>query len=611
MRGSDQYFQGVAAKIKSLGLFLSMQKGADGSSQPSFPVAFHTGSCAENHWPHLRRVLADYAAAVTGDANAKDRVLNDDAEFRRAARDYAAVTTHYFAQRTEEWYKVVLRKIADVTDYIYRHEFAKSRGQIHAHGVEYSSTALWAARLRDTMRQLANSVAQEIHDRVDDTHDSDDSDDDRGAGGDGDSVHSSDNDNDDDVREQTREAAERVRRLYQPGTMVFTEEVSAALDKVERRHAHSVQQVLHSYFAHDAVHPGLMPAEVRQPEGTLTAETLADARPLQRLKMDHEHDQPQCTALQYNIQSLHACSLDYCLKVERIWVPEELLPPTAPDGPTRMHGPRGQPKVKERLVTVMVCRFGNGYAKFPAVNGVCTGDGRFPTRVATFAKMAGGQARFEPMRNHRRSVPSNVLHRIGGCNMCVLSLSAVVVVVDVAVVVAAAAVIGGVGGVVGGGGGVVCCCCCGGGDGGGGPHRRRVYVGDWCLPQGHAVLLLRRGRHVPEASHRAGDRRPGGRRVRRSDGGHPRIRWWVHDKGGQAHSHAPPHSGRGRPRGRRPTPRRVSPRRRVAGSSQHAVEYVHRAPRGLLFAGRREAVGVQPSVSSGLSEYAAPRRCRR
>ncbi len=97
MRGSDQYFQGVAAKIKSLGLFLSMQKGADGSPQPSFPVAFHTGSCAENHWPHLRRVLADYAAAVTGDANARDGVLNDEAEFRRAARDYAAVTTHYFA----------------------------------------------------------------------------------------------------------------------------------------------------------------------------------------------------------------------------------------------------------------------------------------------------------------------------------------------------------------------------------------------------------------------------------------------------------------------------------------------------------------------------------
>ena len=61
--------------------------------------------------------------------------------------------------------------------------------------------------------------------------------------------------------------------------------------------------------------------------------------------------------------------------------------------------------------------------------------------------------------------------------------------------------------------------------------RTCLVVNEPHAAQGHAILPLLRGGHVPEAGHRAVHRRFGGRRVRRWDGEHLRVRWRLHDQG--------------------------------------------------------------------------------
>ena len=51
----------------------------------------------------------------------------------KAVNDYSIVVQEFFVKRTEDWLNTVGKKVLGIEHYWVRFEFAKGRGQIHAH----------------------------------------------------------------------------------------------------------------------------------------------------------------------------------------------------------------------------------------------------------------------------------------------------------------------------------------------------------------------------------------------------------------------------------------------------------------------------------------------
>lgn len=93
------------------------------------PTAFMTLSCAEYHWPDIKRLIHErYAMAGLetpdlGESSAKH------------INDYTIVIQEYFQQRVHAWFDTVGKQIFNIKHYWLRYEFAPGRGQIHAHAL--------------------------------------------------------------------------------------------------------------------------------------------------------------------------------------------------------------------------------------------------------------------------------------------------------------------------------------------------------------------------------------------------------------------------------------------------------------------------------------------
>ena len=95
---------------------------------------FMTGSCAEFHFPPLRRLLEQYILQSTGE----EVNLAEDSNARfKAVQENTHVVVSYFDLRTQAHHEKVLKPVFGVSDYGYRYEFAKSRGQIHWHQLSW------------------------------------------------------------------------------------------------------------------------------------------------------------------------------------------------------------------------------------------------------------------------------------------------------------------------------------------------------------------------------------------------------------------------------------------------------------------------------------------
>ena len=91
---------------------------------------FMTGSCAEFHFPPLRRLLEQYILQSTGE----EVNLAEDSNARfKAVQENTHVVVSYFDLHNQAWHEKVLKPVFGVSDYWYRYEFAKSRSQIHWH----------------------------------------------------------------------------------------------------------------------------------------------------------------------------------------------------------------------------------------------------------------------------------------------------------------------------------------------------------------------------------------------------------------------------------------------------------------------------------------------
>ena len=127
LRGTAQYWHQRRRELRAMVEFMVNEK----RGLPSF---FMTGSCAEFYFPPLRRLLEQYILQTTGE------VVNlaEDSNTRfKAVQENTHVVVRYFDLRTQSYHEKVLKPVFGVSDYWYRYEFAKSRGQIHWHQLSW------------------------------------------------------------------------------------------------------------------------------------------------------------------------------------------------------------------------------------------------------------------------------------------------------------------------------------------------------------------------------------------------------------------------------------------------------------------------------------------
>ena len=98
---------------------------ASGSGPPSL---FITLSCAEYHWPDIKRLIAERNRIANHNVD-----IEDSTQFIKEVNDLTIVVQEYFQIRVQTWLKTVGRFIFGIKHHWLRYEFAPGRGQIHAH----------------------------------------------------------------------------------------------------------------------------------------------------------------------------------------------------------------------------------------------------------------------------------------------------------------------------------------------------------------------------------------------------------------------------------------------------------------------------------------------
>jgi hypothetical protein len=99
------------------------------------PTLFLTLSCAELWWPDLKRLLCDFVKGT------EDEYLADELEeehkrataTKKLVEMYSLVVQEFFQIRLQNWLDTIGKDIFKIKHYYIRFEFAKGRGQIHAH----------------------------------------------------------------------------------------------------------------------------------------------------------------------------------------------------------------------------------------------------------------------------------------------------------------------------------------------------------------------------------------------------------------------------------------------------------------------------------------------
>ena len=137
IRGSDAYWRYKRAELYNwIHYHIGEGHGA--------PNGFFTLSCAEYFWPDMIRLLEDRIWIAEGrhrngpgaktDRHGNIIDLSNDRKARnKAINDYSVVVQEFFIRRTEDYLNTVGRDVLGIKHYWCRFEFAKGRGQIHAH----------------------------------------------------------------------------------------------------------------------------------------------------------------------------------------------------------------------------------------------------------------------------------------------------------------------------------------------------------------------------------------------------------------------------------------------------------------------------------------------
>ena len=137
VRGTDAFWRYKKAELYSW-IHHHIEKGSGA------PTLFMTLSCAEYFWPDLLEKLQERIWLAGGmKMSPQDRKLdskgqtidlrNDSKQRNRAVNDYSLVVQEFFQARTKDFLDTVGKELFGIKHYWVRYEFAKGRGQIHAH----------------------------------------------------------------------------------------------------------------------------------------------------------------------------------------------------------------------------------------------------------------------------------------------------------------------------------------------------------------------------------------------------------------------------------------------------------------------------------------------
>ena len=137
VRGSDAFW-----RLKRSELYTWISHHIEcGNGAPSL---FMTLSCAEYFWPDLIRLLeeriwisngmkTDEAGRHVYDNGKVIDLLSNKNARNRAVNDYSIVVQEFFQNRAKDFLQSIGRDLFKIKHYWVRYEFAKGRGQIHAH----------------------------------------------------------------------------------------------------------------------------------------------------------------------------------------------------------------------------------------------------------------------------------------------------------------------------------------------------------------------------------------------------------------------------------------------------------------------------------------------
>ena len=127
---------------------------ANGNGPPTF---FITLSCAEYHWPDIKKLIQErYEIAGLPAPNLEKSYV-------QIVNDYTLIVQEYFQKRVHLWLETVGKTVFKIKHHWLRFEFAASRGQIHAHMLAISehNAALQTAQTQanNDKRKLAEMLA--------------------------------------------------------------------------------------------------------------------------------------------------------------------------------------------------------------------------------------------------------------------------------------------------------------------------------------------------------------------------------------------------------------------------------------------------------------------
>ena len=101
---------------------------------------FRTDSMAEHLWRDAHKLLIEYTASCTNVsiADIEHKFYTDHKYKHQLIQNNSHLMTCYFANRQKNYNNTVVKETLQYQDAWGRHEFAKSRGQIHGHGIFFS-----------------------------------------------------------------------------------------------------------------------------------------------------------------------------------------------------------------------------------------------------------------------------------------------------------------------------------------------------------------------------------------------------------------------------------------------------------------------------------------
>jgi len=126
IRGSDSYWRMKKSQLYTW-VYWHIEQGHGA------PTLFITLSCAEYYWPDIKRLLEDRITYTKSGCSQENTSLSTKQHIMRAVNRYSIVIQEYFITRVNDWMETFAKDVLKVTHWFVRFEFAKGRGEIHAH----------------------------------------------------------------------------------------------------------------------------------------------------------------------------------------------------------------------------------------------------------------------------------------------------------------------------------------------------------------------------------------------------------------------------------------------------------------------------------------------